>query len=167
MFLTIDHILHILLIISLKQMIKIYQWCQPRIQKLKINFKHWNWKQITHPVKGGGCYLSLLISGSWEKIELFREENSVSARLRHSERPDHSVEWDLIILECSLSKKRNSSNIVFRFEDQSKWDDKSNKKLLTLTLPSNTLQNSLVALAMWQEQAMSLQFCFFLFKFHN
>ena len=94
-------------------------------------------------------------------MELFREENGVSARLRHSERPDHIAEWDLIILEYSLSKKRNSSNIVFRFEDQSKWDDKSNKKLLTLTLPSSTLQNSLVALAMWQEQPMSLQFCFF------
>ena len=154
MFLTINHALHILQIISLKQMIKIYEWYQLRIQKLTVNFKHWNGKQSNHPVKWGGCYLSLFISGSWERIGLFGEESCVSARLRHSERPDHRAEWDLITLEYS-------SNIVFRFEDQSKWEYKSIRKLLTLTLPSNSLQNSLVALAMWQEQPMSLQFCFF------
>ena len=137
-------------------MIKIYQWCQHRVQKSTVTSNTEFENKLIILFKRDTAISPLLLSRSWERIELFREGSSVSTSLRHSERPDHRTEWNLMILEYSLSKK-NSSNLPFYFEDQSKWKYKSTEKLLALHLfHSNTLQNSLAALTIWQEQPMTL-----------
>ena len=52
---------------------------------------------------------------------MFREGNSLSARVRNSKRPNHQIEWKLTILEYSLLQEiKDSSNMFFRFEYQPK-----------------------------------------------
>ena len=117
MFLTTNHTLHLLLIITLKQMIKIYQWWQHRVQKLTVNFNIEFENKLIILFKQETAISPLLISGSWERIELFREANSVSACLRHSQGPDHRTKWDLMILP---KKKRILPQYALSFWRQSK-----------------------------------------------
>lgn len=131
---TMNHVLQILLDHIFKKIIKIHQWCQCQAQKLTVNFNHWIWKKIIILLKRYTVITLFWISGSRERIEMFREGNSFSPRVRHSESWNHQTEWNFMILENSFSQKiKDSSDIVFCFQDQSKWKYKFIKNLLTLT----------------------------------
>lgn len=68
----------------------------------------------------------------------FREGNSFSASARHSERPNHQTEWNVVIFEYSWSQKlQSSAGMLCRFENQLKWKYRSIKKAMTLNLSPN------------------------------